>query len=263
MTETMANEPRVLDTRGSNVDEAVEKGLASLGLRRADVEIEVLDEGSSGFLGIGSRDAVVRLIEKVAPESVEVTPAEPPVEEVDQVSEIAPSVEEPVPVEEEPAAGPEDQREGEVAQEVVSTLLEKMRIAADVELRLTEPDDLTGEQRWLVDVTGQDLGIVIGARGETLNALQYLARLMTGHLMRGRPSFIVDVEGYRQRREQALARLAHRMADKVVKRGRAVSLEPMPPNERRIIHITLRDHDQVYTESTGQGNRRRVRILLK
>jgi spoIIIJ-associated protein len=86
---------------------------------------------------------------------------------------------------------------------------------------------------------------------------------MAGHKLHQRPHFIVDIEGYRSRREQALARLAERMAKKVVARGKALSLEPMPPNERRIIHMTLRDHAQVFTQSRGEGNRRQVRILLK
>jgi spoIIIJ-associated protein len=86
--------------------------------------------------------------------------------------------------------------------------------------------------------------------------------LMAGHTMRRRPSFIIDVEGYRERREQALARLAERMADKALRRGQPLTLEPMPPNERRIIHITLRDNDQVYTESVGIGRERKVRIYL-
>jgi len=102
--------------------------------------------------------------------------------------------------------------------------------------------------------------MLIGTRGETLNALQHVTRLMTGHTMHQRPTFILDVQGYRSRREQALARLAERMANKVIDRGRPMTLEPMPPNERRIIHITLRDDDRVYTESFGDGRQRKVRI---
>jgi spoIIIJ-associated protein len=112
-------------------------------------------------------------------------------------------------------------------------------------------------------VEGNDLGVLIGPRGETLNALQHVSRLMTGHKLHQRPNFIVDVEGYRSRREKALARLADRMAKKVVARGKALNLEPMPPNERRIIHMTLRDHDEVFTQSRGEGDQRQVRILLK
>jgi spoIIIJ-associated protein len=155
------------------------------------------------------------------------------------------------------------EEEGEVALEIVNSLLSKMQVDAETMLNESEPDDLTGERRWVIDVEGNDLGVLIGPRGETLNALQYISRLMTGHKIHQRPYFIVDIEGYRSRREQALARLAERMAKKAISRGKALSLEPMPPNERRIIHMTLRDHDKVFTQSRGEGSRRQVRIMLK
>ena len=150
--------------------------------------------------------------------------------------------------------------EAEYASEVVTSLLDKMGIEASMTVSQTEPDDLTGEVRSVIDVRGKDMGVLIGPRGETLNALQYVARLMTGHKLRQRTTFIVDVEGYRERREQSLASLAKRMADKAVRGGRPMTLEPMPPNERRIIHLTLRPDERVYTESTGEGRRRKVRI---
>jgi spoIIIJ-associated protein len=153
--------------------------------------------------------------------------------------------------------------EGETALEIVNSLLSRMKVEAETSSRLSEPDDMTGERRWVIDIEGRDLGVLIGPRGETLNALQYVSRLMTGHTLHQRPNFIVDIEGYRSRREQALARLAERMAKKVETRGKALSLEPMPPNERRIIHMTLRNHDKVITQSQGEGSRRQVRIMLK
>ena len=107
------------------------------------------------------------------------------------------------------------------------------------------------------------MGALIGPRGETLNAIQYISRLMVGNQMQQRATFVVDIEGYRSRRQQALARLTERMAKKVVNRRRPVSLEPMPPHERRIIHMTLRDNDEVYTQRSGEGKRRKVRILPK
>jgi spoIIIJ-associated protein len=165
--------------------------------------------------------------------------------------------------EDEETDGTASEDEGKVALEIVNTLLARMQVEVDTDLFLSEPDDLTGERRWVINVEGKDLGVLIGPRGETLNALQYVSRLMTGHKLHYRPHFIVDVEGYRNRREQALARLAERMAKKVVTRGKGLSLEPMPPNERRIIHMTLRNHDRVFTQSQGEGTRRQVRILLK
>ena len=145
----------------------------------------------------------------------------------------------------------------------MNVLLQKMSIQAELRASISEPDDLTGRKVNVIDVEGEDLGVLIGPRGETLNAIQYLARLMVGNQMQQRASFVVDVEGYRKRREQALSRLAERMAKKVVNRRSAVSLEPMPPHERRILHMTLRDNDEVYTQSSGEGKRRKVRILPK
>jgi spoIIIJ-associated protein len=257
----MLAEKRELEVRGDDVEKAVEIGLAQLGLSRDGVTIEVLDEGSSGFLGIGSRDAIVRLkviaAEPMQGEAVESSDsgqdvAETAVESTSEETSITPD---------EPDGAPEE--EGETALEIINTLLDKMQVEAQTSKRLSEPDDLTGERRWVVDIEGNDLGVLIGPRGDTLNALQYVSRLMTGHQLHQRPNFIVDIEGYRSRREQALARLAERMAKKVETRGKALSLEPMPPNERRIIHMTLRNSESVITQSQGEGSRRQVRILPK
>ncbi|MFZ1398312.1 MAG: RNA-binding cell elongation regulator Jag/EloR, partial [Candidatus Promineifilaceae bacterium] len=156
-----------------------------------------------------------------------------------------------------------DAEEKKMAEEVIATLLNKLGVDAQIDTSTSEPDDLTGRKVNVIDIEGEDLGVLIGPRGETLNAMQYLTRLMVGNQLQRRASFVVDVEGYRKRRQQALARLAERMAKKVVARRRPVSLEPMPPHERRIIHMTLRDNEEVYTQSSGEGNRRKVRILPK
>jgi spoIIIJ-associated protein len=259
----MAAQNRELQSSGADIEEAIAKGLEELGVSQSEVDIEILDSGSSGFLGIGSREASVKLTllsealesselkdteksEDIAAAAQEGTAVAAPEEDVVLESEIKPH---------------DERKEEEIAKEVVDNLLEKLHFDATTSLHETEPDDITGETRWVIDVSGQDLGMLIGTRGETLNALQHVARLMTGHAMRQRPTFILDVEGYRTRREQALARLADRMAGKVVKRGQPMTLEPMPPNERRIIHITLRDDERVHTESFGEGRQRKVRIF--
>lgn len=261
----MLAEKRELEVRGDDVNKAVEAGLAQLGLSRDEVTIEVLDEGSGGFLGIGSRDAIVRLTvvpaEPMGAEAAEADDtADSGVEALVTAVEATSAIEKPTPTNDFEDA-PES--EGETALEVVNTLLDKMQVEAQTSKRLSEPDDLTGERRWVIDIEGNDLGVLIGPRGDTLNALQYVSRLMTGHQLHQRPNFIVDIEGYRSRREQALARLAERMAKKVESRGKALSLEPMPPNERRIIHMTLRNSESVITQSQGEGSRRQVRILPK
>jgi spoIIIJ-associated protein len=102
---------------------------------------------------------------------------------------------------------------------------------------------------------------LIGRRGETLSALQYITRLIVGKELHKPIAVVIDVEGYRARREQQLRRLARRMAQQTIERGRTMSLEPMPANERRIIHIELREHSQVYTESVGEGEKRKVTII--
>lgn len=246
-----------LEVSGESVEKAIEAGLDELGLSRDSVEVEVVEEGSSGLLGFGRRKAKVRL----SVISGQVLPVSDVVQEVDEPVKQKDSADEDGTTSDAVGAGGvEELIQNKVALEVVENLLEKMAISASISTRVTEPDDLTGERRMIIDVHGGDMGILIGPRGETLNSLQYLTRLMTGQMTRQRPTFIIDVEGYRERREQALERLAERMASKVVARNRPLSLEPMPPNERRIIHITLRDNQQVYTESSGDGRHRKVRI---
>ncbi len=255
----MENEQHILESSGENVEKAIEEGLEELGVSRNEVTVEILDEGSSGLLGLGRRAAKVRLtvVKQQLPRT------ENQGGNIDDPSEELIKAEAKFSSDVVTETDSERQIPDKMALEVVQTLLDKMAISASISTRETEPDDITGEIRMLIDIHGEDMGILIGPRGDTLNSLQYLARLMTGHLTRHRPTFIVDVEGYRERREQALARLAERMAGKVIARKRPITLEAMPPNERRIVHLTLRDNDQVYTESSGEGKYRKVRIFPK
>ena len=264
----MVQKQQVIEEQAPTVEEAIEAGLARMGLSKDAVDIEVLDEGRRGLLGLGGRDAIVRL-------SVRAKPVVKPVAE--PTAEVAEPVPAPPSARPQPAApktadtttvvekesqpvGVEDKDEAQAAEEVIGTLLDKMGVEASVETALSEPDDLTGRRVIVVNITGNDLGLLIGPRGETMDSLQHLARLMVGHKIRQRANFVVDIEGYRERRELALSRLAQRMGKKAVERGRPVTLEPMPAYERRVIHMTLREDPQVRTESTGEGNRRRVRI---
>jgi len=162
-----------------------------------------------------------------------------------------------------PASADELAEEQEAAVAVLSELLAKMHVPARVSATQSEPDDLTGQRVNVIAIHGEDLTMLIGPRGETLDALQFLGRLMVAHQLHRRANFVVDVEGYRQRRVQALTRLAERMADKARQRGEPISLEPMTAYERRIIHMALRGAPDVYTESAGEGKQRRVRIYPK
>ena len=114
-----------------------------------------------------------------------------------------------------------------------------------------------------LDIKGEDLGILIGRRGETLSALQYLVNLIVSRRLKGRVGVVVDVEGYRQRRYESLRLLARRLGEQVKTTGRAVTLEPMPANERRIIHLELKDDPDLTTESMGQGEERKIVIMSK
>lgn len=275
-----------IESRGATVDAALEAGLRRLGLNRDQVTVTVVDEGSRGLLGIGSRDAIVRLAPLPAPppspgpsRRPEPTPAERPAAPREQPKAREAPRPTPPAVPAQPVAhaesleddqqGPEAATADDLAAEqaaaiaIISELLEKMRVPASVTGYLSEPDDLTGQQVNVIEIGGEDLAMLIGPRGETLDSMQFLGRLMVAHKLHRRANFVVDVEGYRQRRVQALTRLAERMADKVRQRGEPISLEPMSAYERRIIHMALRDAGDVYTESAGEGKQRRVRIYPK
>lgn len=277
-----------IESRGPTVDAAVTAGLLRLGLDRDGVTVIVIDEGSRGLLGIGSREAIVRLIANPPDATPSVAPAAPPEEPARKLESPAPKP----PARQTPPPAPkpvakqrptptrrddddddestatidtaEDlEAEQAAATEVMTALLEKMLVDAEVTGYVTEPDNLTGRRVNIIDIKGEDLGVLIGPRGETLDSLQFLGRLMVAHKLHRRANFVVDVEGFRKRREQALTRLAERMAEKTRQRGEPITLEPMSAYERRIIHMTLRDVPDVYTESAGEGKQRRVRIFPK
>lgn len=229
-----------------SVDEAVARGARELGVSEEELEVEVLDEGSSGVLGVGARQARVRL--RILEEAREPEPAS-------EEALSAPADEAGVFEED------EDAMTLRLAREAVEDLLERMYVEADVEAHWGEPDSPGKIRPLFVDITGDDLSLLIGRRGDTLEALQYIVRLIMGKELKKPVSVIIDVEGYRERREQTLRRLARRMAEQVIERGRTLSLEPMPPNERRIIHIELRDDPQVKTQSVGEGDKRKVTII--
>ncbi len=228
---------------GKNVDDAVRKGLQELGLEADEVEVEVIDKGSRGILGIGATPARVRLIVR--------RPAE------------APEAGEAPPTEEAEAPEPSPPAEAEAfATEILEGILQRLGFDAKVNAYWGNAEP--GEKRPLVlNIEGKDLGLLIGRHAETLSALQYLMRVIVNQRTHRWMNIIVDVENYRQRRAESLKRLALRMAEQVARTGRPVVLEAMPPAERRLIHIALRDHPEVYTVSVGQDPRRKVTIRPK
>jgi spoIIIJ-associated protein len=245
----VASENESVEISAKTVEDAIQRGLGELGLTRDQVEVEIINPGRSGVLGIGAEDARVRII-ALAPEP---TP------------DVGLQAEEPV---EKPAVSQLEERidpqVAELATGLLQELLAGMKVRAQVRARVGDDLAEVGEEPALtLDVTGDDLGILIGRRGETLRAMQYMTRLMLSRKLERWEPVIVDVESYRVRRRRSLRQLATRMADRVAFSQQRVVLEAMPAYERRIVHIALRDHPQVATKSIGDGERRKVTIVPK
>ena len=213
-----------LEISARTVEEAIDLALEQLGVSREQVEVVVLQKGKSGLLGIGAEEARIR---------VSVLPAISAAEAEDAAL---------------------------AAKEVVEMLLALMKVPATVDI--TQPP-VEGAARFALDIQGEDLGTLIGRRGLTLAALQYITNIIVAHRLKVRLLVVVDVAGYKQRRYKALQALALRMAERVQASGQSVTLEPMLANERRIVHLALADHSHVITRSVGEGEARKVTILAK
>lgn len=266
------NTKREIESAGSDVEKAIAAGLSALGVERGAVEVEVLERGSRGLLGFGTRKARVRLTLKTSTEAEKTEPSAPVAA---PVPEPAPAAKvEPAPIKQPPSkAAPPKATEPDtdkdhfeavapIACQTLEELLEKMSIDAQVEHYVKEPQEEDDYAKLVLNVQGRDLGALIGRRGETLDALQYLTRLIVGREVERRVNLVVDVEGYRVRRERSLQQLALRMADRAVTTNRRQVLEPMNPAERRLVHVALRHHSNVKTESVGQGESRKVTIFV-
>jgi spoIIIJ-associated protein len=261
------NQRTTLEVIAPTVEEALAQGLAELGLTADAVSVEVLDAGNKGLFGLGKPQVRVRLtvnpvggVIDVQTESV--TRSQPEPERVETKPEPAPVKSSPPAREIEPESQPEHDALLDRTESVVSKMLHLLDLQAQVSAHYgsTERD---GRRNIQVDIRGSDLSVLIGRRSETLSAFQYIASLIVGKEEQQFVQLTVDVEGYRDRREKQLVQMAKRMADQVSKSGRRQTLEPMPSAERRIIHIALRDHPDVKTESTGEEPYRKVMILPK
>jgi len=256
-----------VEAEGRTVNEATEKALEQLGLTRAEVDIEVLSEGRPRLLGFRGEPARVRVTPKPAPPPPQRPPAPAARPEAEYEDEYEEGEEEELPQElrrpprPAPTPVPVDAADVEVAVNVLKDLIRLMGLEAEVTARepITAGDGI-GMIQAVLDVEGEDLGLLIGRRGQTLASLQYLLNLIVAKQTNKRVAFGVDVDGYRRRREEALVSLAKRTASRVRGTGRSVTLEPMPPNERRIIHLALADDPNVMTVSIGEGEGRKVAI---
>ena len=217
-----------LEISAKTMEEAIQRALDQLRVSREEVEVTVVKEGRTGVLGLGAEEATVR-VRPLVPESEAKTGT------------------------------------AEMVKSVVEALLAKLGLVASVVPQ--EPPLASGGDIVTTPITfnikGDDLGILIGRRGETLACFQYVVRLIVAHQTKSWLPIIIDVEGYKQRRYEALQDMAQRTASQVKAREVPFTLQPMPAYERRIIHLTLADHPDVTTESTGVGEARRVVILPK
>jgi len=245
------NDKTMLEIVAPTVEEAISQGLAQLDLTADAVSVEVLDTGSKGLFGLGKPQVRVRL-----------TVNESDATKVDETESIA-NAPNPKPVSVNvPAPALEHDLLIDRTESVISKLIHMMGLEAQVSAHYGDND--REDRRFInVDVRGNDLSVLIGRRSETLNAFQYVASLIIGKESRQFVQLIVDVEGYRARREKQLVQMAIRMADQAAKNGRKQTMEPMPSAERRIVHIALREHPAVTTESIGDEPYRKVVILPK
>lgn len=197
------------------VVDAINKGLKKLNISREEAEINIIKEGSKGFLGIiGGENAVVDIKVKKDPIMI--------------------------------------------GKEFIENVFSSTKLKVEVEVI----EEKTDKEQVMYNLKSPDLGIVIGHRGETLDATQYLTSLVVNKETEEYYRVLLDAEGYRDRRKDTLVRLAHKLAKKAVKTGRKVVLEPMPPHERRIIHIALQDDKKVKSYSKGKEPFRKVMIEL-
>ena len=227
-----------IEVTGRSVEEAMDLALSELGAAREEVEVDILSRGKSGLLGFGAEPARVR---------VTLLSPRPATERWSRAAER----------EEQEPASPEvvDQ-----ARELTEELLRLMKVSAQASVH---QGSLPHESNPVIEVEGEDSGLLIGRRGETLQALQFLVNYLLHRTSEENTRVVVDVEGYKERRTRALYALAQRVAERVVSSGRPVTLEPMPPAERRIVHLALAEHSQVATQSIGDGTSRKVSIFKK
>jgi spoIIIJ-associated protein len=203
------------EVTAATIEQAIEKAEAQLGQSRDQFEVEVVQEERSGILGVGSRDAVIRVI---------------------------------------PKSGTADHRVEEVSA-ILDTLLRLLGIRGEIEI-------ISTESPLALDIKGEDLGILIGRRGQTLASLEYVMKLMVVGRLKTWIPLTVDVGGYKRRRRDSLERLALYLAEQVKSRRRSITMEPMPADERRIVHLALADDPDVTTQSIDEGEHRKVVISL-
>jgi spoIIIJ-associated protein len=217
---------KFVETDGRNLEEAVQKACELLQTSREDLDVEILENCSSGFLGIGARKARIRAaLKEAAPAAARKTDPSPAAEN----------------------------GLGGKAQAALKGLLEHLDMEARVELK-------EDEERIYLNIQGDGGGLLIGRKGQTLDALEYLVNKMVHKNQEGKKRIVVDTENYRTRREDSLVKLAQRLGEKARQLGRPVTISPMNAHDRRIVHLALQNDRSLRTRSEGTGLYRKVII---
>ncbi len=274
-----------IEISSSDIETAISKGLQQLNLLRAEVKIEVLDEGSRGVLGLGAKPARVRLtpFEEIEAAEAAAKAAASAVnvqsDEIDDDDVDVDDVDEAVETDDEDEvneADTDDEAESQddaapkidgedLAFTLVRGIVDRMGLTdAGVTARSVFPIDSDDEPSiWINVDLGEEEDLLLGYQSEGLNALQTIVQTMWSHQTKSSLRVNLDVNGYRARREQQLMNMARSMAERVLESGKPITLEPMPARDRRIVHMTLREMDGVETESSGEGPTRKVQIKPK
>ena len=228
-----------VEIEGDTIEKAIENALKLLGVERDKITVDILSEGKKGILGFGSQKA--RILATLRKSAIDLRASES----------------EPAPVKEQPLVAAEAAAMGQKAKEVLAEILNLMGISAEVELRVGEKTDET-----VVEIRTENSGLLIGRKGQTLEALQYLVSRIAGERggMEG-PHIVVDIENYRQRRRKALEDMALRLGEKAKRQRKTVTVDALSAADRRIIHAALQDDPWVTTKSLGQGSYRRLLII--
>ena len=209
---------REIEITAKTAEEAIEIALKELDVERAEVEIDIVSRGKSGILGIRSEPARVRV---ALLDNL-----------LDKTTDVV-----------------------NVTREILDNLIPKLGVSVIANLKQAHREDLDGP---VFEIEGDDSGLLIGRRGETLRALQFIVKFIAGRQLGARANLLLDVEGYQERRYLSVTNLAQQVAQRVVSTGRSITLEPMPPDERRMVHLALAAHSRVTTESMGVGQARQV-----
>jgi spoIIIJ-associated protein len=234
-----------LEATGKTIEEAKKSALEQLGVSEDEVEFTIIKKGRTGILRMGSGEAKIHA--RILDDKSAIKTSEP------EKAEILPRSEN---IKEKKPTSMADLKD---AKAVLEKLVDLLGLEAKVKII---PETSNGSPATL-DLEGEDLGVLIGRRGQTLSSLQYIVRLIVSEKAHAWISLHVDIEGYKKRRYESLQKLALRLAEQVKTTRRAIDLEPMPPDERRIIHVTLADYPDIVTQSFDEGERRKVVIQYR